>query len=67
MEEYQKQVKQPMDFGTVLKKLAKENNSAGYGSPAAFSKDVNRVFSNVLKVWETGQDLADKAQRLQLW
>ncbi len=56
-----------MDFGTVLNKLDKKNNSAGFGSPAAFSKDVNRVFSNVLKVWEPGQDLADKASRLQLW
>ena len=56
-----------MDFGTVLNRLDKKNNSTGYGSPAAFSKDVNRVFSNVLKVWEPGQDLADKAGRLQLW
>jgi len=67
LEEYQRSVKQPMDFGTVLKRLDKQNGSNGYGSPAAFSKDVNRVFSNVLKVWETGQDLADRASRLQLW
>lgn len=39
-----------MDFGTVMNKLDKKNNSNGYDSPAAFSKDVNRVFSNVLKV-----------------
>jgi len=77
LEVYQKHVKQPMDFGTVLKqldkkgtvlnKVDKKNNSTGYGSPAAFSKDVNRVFSNVLKVWEQGQELADAASRLQLW
>lgn len=67
MEEYQKLVKQPMDFGTVLSKLDKKNNSSGYDSPAAFSKDVNRVFSNVLKVWEPGQEIADAAGRLQLW
>lgn len=72
LEEYQKQVKQPMDFGTVLKKLDskkldKKNNSTGYGSPAAFSKDVNRVFSNVLKAWEPGQELADAANKLQFW
>ena len=67
LEEYQKQVKQPMDFGTVLNKIDKKNNSTGYGSPAAFSKDVNRVFSNALKVWEGGQALADAASRLQLW
>ena len=56
-----------MDFGTVLNKLDKKNNSAGYDSPASFSKDVNRVFSNVLKVWEPGQEIADAAGRLQLW
>ena len=67
VEEYQKLVKQPMDFGTVLSKLDKTNGSTGYDSPAAFSKDVNRVFSNVLKVWEPGQAIADAAQRLQLW
>jgi hypothetical protein len=67
LDEYQKVVKQPMDFGTVLNKIDKKNNSTGYSSPAAFSKDVNRVFSNVLKVWEPGQELADAAGRLQLW
>jgi hypothetical protein len=67
MEEYQKLVKQPMDFGTVINKIDKKNNSHGYDSPAAFSKDVNRVFSNVLKVWEPGQEIADAAGRLQLW
>ena len=67
MEEYQKSVKQPIDFGTVLNRLDKKNGSAGYGSPAAFTKDVNRVFSNVMKVWDTSQDLAERASRLQLW
>ncbi|EJK73727.1 hypothetical protein THAOC_04634 [Thalassiosira oceanica] len=66
-EDYEKKVKQPMDFGTVLKRLENDNSSNGYVSPAAFSKDVNRVFSNVLKVWDSGQDLADAASRLQLW
>ena len=56
-----------MDFGTVMNKLDKKSNSNGYGSPAAFSKDVNRVFANVLKVWENGAELADAAGRLQLW
>lgn len=67
LEEYQKLVKQPMDFGTVLNRIDKKNNSSGYGSPAAFSKDVNRVFTNVLKVCEPGQELADTAGRLQIW
>lgn len=67
LEEYQKVVKQPMDFGTCLNKLDKKNNSTGYASPAAFTKDVNRVFANVLKLWEPGQEIADAASRLQLW
>lgn len=67
LEEYQKVVKQPMDFGTVLNRINKKNNSSGYSSPAAFSKDVNRVFTNVLKVFEAGQELADTAGRLQIW
>ncbi|KAL7498005.1 hypothetical protein ACHAWT_008513 [Skeletonema menzelii] len=67
LEEYQKYVKQPIDFGTVKNRLDKANNSHGYASPALFSKDVNRVFSNVMKVWETGQEIFDAAQRLQMW
>merc|ERR1712194_698680 len=67
LEEYQRLVKQPMDFGTVRNKLDKKNNSTGYPSPAAFSKDVNRVFSNVLKVWEHESALSDAALRLQCW
>ena len=67
LEEYQKFVKQPIDFGTVKNKLDKANNSNGYSSPAAFSKDVNRVFSNVMKVWEAGHELFDASQRLQMW
>ena len=67
LEVYQRQVKQPMDFGTIRNKIDKKNNSAGYSSPAAFSKDVNRVFSNVLKVWESGSSLSEAALRLQCW
>lgn len=67
VEEYQKHVKQPIDFGTVKNRLDKANGSNGYGSPALFSKDVNRVFSNVMKVWEAGQEIFDAAQRLQMW
>ncbi len=67
VEEYQKHVKQPIDFGTIKNRLDKANNSNGYGSPALFSKDVNRVFSNVMKVWEAGQEIFDAAQRLQMW
>ena len=68
VEEYQKHVKQRMDFRTVMNGLDKKGNSTGYDSPAAFSKDVKRVFSNVMKVWTPGEDdLADAGSRLQLW
>ena len=67
VENYQKHVKQPMDFSTVLNKLDKKNNSTGYSSPAAVTKDVNRVLSNVLKVWEPGHEIANAASRLQIW
>ncbi len=67
VEQYQKLVKQPIDFGTILRKLNVTEEKNQYPSVAAFSKDVNRVFSNVLKVWEPGHELADAAGRLQLW
>mmetsp|Transcript_5618 Transcript_5618/g.8144 ORF Transcript_5618/g.8144 Transcript_5618/m.8144 type:complete len:358 (+) Transcript_5618:2468-3541(+) len=67
-EQYEKQVKQPMDLGTIRSRLdlpvGKQN---AYDSVSGFSKDVNRIFSNVLKVWVPGQDIADGARRLQGW
>ena len=41
-------------------------NSVGYDSPHQFSKDVNRVFMNVQKVWSEGS-LADSCRSLQAW
>lgn len=88
-EQYERLVKQPMDFGTIQKKLAqaleikkdepelvatakptkkpKQSALAVYKSISAFSKDVNRVFANCLKVWNPSEDtVADAAGRLQL-
>ena len=68
VEEYEKKVKQPMDLGTIGNKLrATAESGGGYKNVSTFSKDVNRIFSNVMKVWEPGQDIADAARRLQAW
>ncbi len=67
-EDYDKVVKQPIDLGTIKAKLnADSSRSNSYNSPSAFSKDVNRIFTNVVKVWEPGQEIADAARRLQCW
>jgi Bromodomain len=67
-EEYEKIVKQPMDFGTITTILAKpQDQPSAYKTVSTFSKDVNRVFANVLKVWNPGDEIADAARRLQGW
>lgn len=67
-EEYERLVKQPMDFGTIKTTLAKPIDQPGaYKSISNFSKDVNRVFGNVLKVWNPGSPVADAARNLQGW
>lgn len=68
-EEYEKIVKQPMDFATIRNKLNLPPESpSAYVSVSGFSKDVNRIFGNVLKMWEPGDEIADAARRLQaLW
>jgi len=68
VEEYEKRVKQPIDLGTIAKKLdVTPESGGGYKSVSSFSKDVNRIFTNVMKVWEPGQDIADAGRRLQAW
>jgi hypothetical protein len=66
--QYDKVVKQPIDLGTIKVRLhiaiAQPNS---YQSPSAFSKDVNRIFTNVMKVWDPGHELADASRRLQSW
>ncbi len=67
-EEYEKNVKQPMDLSTIRKKLDLEpGKTAAYTNVSGFSKDVNRIFSNVVKVWSPGDEIADAARRLQAW
>jgi hypothetical protein len=67
-EAYEKIVKQPMDSGTILGKLAQPpEHAAAYSSVSGFSKDVNRIFSNVMKVWSPGDAIADASRRLQSW
>ena len=88
-EEYEKKVKQPIDFGYIRKKLeqslqpekgesekvlektakkSKQLPTAVYKSVSLFSKDVNRVFSNCLKVWSPSADpVAEAAHKLQVW
>jgi len=68
-EDYDKVVKQPMDLGTIQKRLSLlQDHPQAYKSVSNFSKDVNRIFSNVVKVWFPGQDeIANASQRLQGW
>ena len=67
-EQYEGLVKQPMDFKTIRTKLdSAPDQASSYTSISGFSKDVNRVFSNVLKVWNVGDEVADCARRLQSW
>jgi hypothetical protein len=67
-EEYEKAVKQPIDLGSIRTKLNLSVDQPGaYKSVTGFSKDVNRIFANVMKVWSPGQDIADAARRLQAW
>jgi hypothetical protein len=67
-EEYEKLVKQPMDLGTIRSRLEMtQDQPSSYKSVSGVSKDVNRIFSNVLKVWSPGDEIADAARRLQSW
>jgi DNA repair and recombination protein RAD54 and RAD54-like protein len=65
-EQYESLVKQPMDFETIRKKLDQPVGSpSAYAAPSSFSKDVNRIFGNVAKVWDDGEEIADASKRLQ--
>jgi DNA repair and recombination protein RAD54 and RAD54-like protein len=66
-EQYDELVKQPMDFETIRKKLdLPVENPTAYNSPSSFSKDVNRIFGNIAKVWDDGEEIADASKRLQI-
>lgn len=67
-EVYEKAVKQPMDLGTVRSRLGMaQGQPSAYSSVSTVSKDVNRIFSNVMKVWAPGDSIADASRRLQTW
>jgi hypothetical protein len=69
-EEYENTVKQPMDFETIRKKLSlPPGSSTAYEKPSGFSKDVNRIFTNVQKIWADEDDeIVMAAKTLQtLW
>jgi len=67
-EDYEKVVKQPIDLSVIRKKLS---NAAmgkdGYPNVKEFARDVNRIFSNVVKAWPAGNDLVNASRRLQSW
>jgi len=53
---YEKKVKQPIDLGSIQKRLLVPQNQIGkgiqsYKSVSNVSKDVNRIFTNVMKIW----------------
>jgi Bromodomain len=65
-EEFEQVVKQPMDFDTIRKRLDQPTGSASaYMAISDFSKDVNRVFTNVAKVWNEGDPIFDASKLLQ--
>lgn len=67
-EAYEKVVKQPMDLGTIKSRLEMSQDlPSSYKSVSSVPKDVNRIFSNVMKAWAPGDDIADAARRLQTW
>jgi hypothetical protein len=67
-DEYDKLVKQPMDLVAIRAKLDHpHHHPCAYKNVSGFSKDVNRIFSNIVKVWSPGDEIADAARRLQGW
>jgi DNA repair and recombination protein RAD54 and RAD54-like protein len=67
-EDFEKVVKQPIDLGIIQSRLKMVQEGAqSYKNISSVSKDVNRIFSNVMKVWSPGDDIADAARRLQSW
>ena len=72
-EHYEKKVKQPVDLGAIKRRLLKPQDQSGkgiqaYKSVSNVSKDVNRIFSNVMKIWSPEDDpIAGAAGRLHSW
>ena len=67
-EEYEQAVKQPMDLGTIQKRLQTPvEEPSAYKNVSSVSKDVNRIFGNIQKVWNPGEEIMDACGRLQAW
>lgn len=67
-EDYEKVVKQPMDLGTIQKRLGlPQDHAQAYKSVSGVSKDVNRIFANVVKVWSHTDEIFQASHRLQIW
>ena len=67
-EEYERIVKQPMDLGTIKSRLCmSQDQPSAYQSISGVSKDVNRIFANVMKVWAPEDAISEAAGRLQSW
>ena len=62
--DYDAVVKQPMDLERIKANL---NKAGHYNSISQFSKDVNRIFSNVAKVWDHSSDIGLSSGKLQAW
>jgi len=69
--EYDSLVKQPMDFSRIKAQLEKVDEKTGqpyYKAAGEFSKDVNRIFGNVAKVWNVDTEIGLAAAKLQsIW
>lgn len=67
-EDYERVVKQPIDLGTIQKRLSLPQDQAqAYKSVSGLSKDVNRIFSNVAKVWSHSDEIFESSHKLQTW
>jgi hypothetical protein len=66
--DYEKAVKQPMDLGSIKSRLMMESSQASsYKNISSLSKDVNRIFANIAKIWVPGDEISDASRRLQMW
>ena len=58
--DYLEVIKEPMDFGTIQRKLQEKT----YASPLQFRDDVRHVFENCMRYNTLGSDIRDKGDRL---
>ena len=66
--DYERLVRSPIDLGMILQKLDHpQGHAQAYTSASGFSKDINKVFTNVLKVWPEKSELGGQASHIQEW